>query len=82
MSNQKTGWELGTHIVESAASYATVALLGGAAWLVRRVFTNQKQIEALQTHLESRDEMRQRDRDDIQELKKDVKTLTSHLLNK
>lgn len=80
MSN--SNWSFGTNVLESAASWLTVAVLGGMAWLVRRVFTNQKQIEALEAHLKNRDELRQRDREDIQEVKAKLDTLTNHLLRK
>ena len=49
------------HGLQSAVTWIVVGLLGGIGWLVRRVFTNQKQIEALQATLEHRDEQRARD---------------------
>jgi hypothetical protein len=59
----------------SAVSWAVVAIGGGFVWLIRRVFTNQKQIELLQRDLKLREETRQRDREDLQEVKADVKEL-------
>ena len=52
----------------NAASWLVVSLLGGIVWLIRLVFTNQKQIELLQQSIK-------RDRQDVQELKADVKEL-------
>ncbi|MGB1215049.1 MAG: hypothetical protein ACPG4X_16905 [Pikeienuella sp.] len=51
--------------LQSAVSWLIVGALGGLVWLVRRVFTNQKQIEMLHTALEARDEQRNRDREEI-----------------
>lgn len=77
--------------LSSVASWLMIAVLSGGLWVVRRVFTNQQQLredkianearfDALMKHLESRDEMRLRDREDLQEVKRDVKTLTQHML--
>jgi hypothetical protein len=35
-------------VSQNAASWLVVSLLGGIVWLIRRVFTNQQQIELLQ----------------------------------
>jgi len=59
----------------SFVSWSVVAIGGGFVWLIRRVFTNQKQIELLQRDLKLREETRQRDREDLQEVKADVKEL-------
>lgn len=37
--------------VNSAMTWLVVTVLGGIAYLIRRVFTNQKQIELLQADL-------------------------------
>lgn len=55
-------------VAQSATSWLVVSLFGGIAWLVRLVFTNQKQIELLQQSIE-------RDRADVKELKADMKEL-------
>ena len=71
---------------QSLVTWAVVAIAGGAVAVVRKVFTNQAnikqnqlaneaKIEALKMHLESRDEMRSRDREDLQEVKKEVKEI-------
>ena len=62
------------------------ASVAGFIWLVRRVFTNQKQIELMQREIQMRDERRAEDREaiktaldgiktDIQDVRADVKTL-------
>lgn len=61
-------------------TWVVVTLAGGAIWLVRRVFTNQKQLEMMQTEIRQREELRQRDRDDIQEVKRDVKEINKHVM--
>ena len=49
--------------------YGIVGLVvGGIGWLIRQVFTNQKQIAVME------DAMRRRD-DDLKEIKSDVKEL-------
>lgn len=60
---------------DSLAAWIAAAVAAGFVWLVRRIFTNQKQIELMQKDLSARDEMRLRDREDILEVKRDVKDL-------
>lgn len=67
--------DIAADAASSVATWASVTVLGGLVWVVRRVFTNQKQIELLQADLKAREALRQRDREDILELKSDVKTL-------
>lgn len=55
-------------VTHSAASWFVVSLMGGVLWLIRRVFTNQQQIEMLQQSIA-------RDREDFKEVKADVKKL-------
>lgn len=67
-----------------ALTWVVVTVLGGIfagfSWIIRRVFTNQKQIEMLQVEIKARDEMRGRDRADMKEVKEDVKALNRHIL--
>lgn len=71
---------------QSAVSWIVVGTLGGIGYLVRRVFTNQKQIDALTVALERRDEQRLRDMEEFRgsvkrieetqrEMRDDIKTL-------
>jgi len=46
----------------------TLSLIGGVVWLVRKVFTNEKQIALLEAEIKRRNE-------DIKEIKADVKSL-------
>ena len=69
-------------VSESVFGWAFVGILGGLGWLVRMVFTNHKQIELLQHELRSREEMRERDRQDLQDVKTDVRELRDRLLTK
>ncbi len=64
---------------QSLAGWLVVTIGGGFLWVIRRVFTNQKQIELLQKELSSREELRKRDREDLQEVKGDVKELRSDI---
>lgn len=63
--------------IEQASSGLMVAalagLLGGVGWLIRRVFTNQKQIELTQLEIRHRDKERAEDRAVIQEIRLDQK---------
>ena len=58
--------------ITAALASATVA---GFIWLVRRVFTNQKQIEMLQREIQVRDERREDDRKILDEIKTEMKEL-------
>lgn len=59
----------------SLTTYLVVSIAGGFGWLVRRILTNQKQIELMQAEIKSRDELRGRDREDILEVKQEVKDM-------
>lgn len=58
---------------------AVTSIGGGVLWLVRRVLTNQKQIEMLQAEIRHRDEMRKADRDAVKEIKDDVKAMRAEI---
>lgn len=64
---------------QSLVGWAVVAIAGGFVWLVRRILTNQKQIELMQAEFQARDELRGRDREDILEVKQDVKDLRGEI---
>ena len=59
---------------------AVGAAAGGVWWLIRQVFTNQKQIEMMREEFRHRDQLRQEDRDDLTEVKDSVKRIESVLL--
>lgn len=57
-----------------------VSVVGAVSWLVRRVITNQKQIELLKAEIKHRDQLRDADRADIADVKKDVREIRNALL--
>ena len=63
--------EAGNALIVGAVS----TVIGGILWLVRRVLTNQRQIELLQSEIRHRDSIRQIDRAAVQEIKEDVKAM-------
>lgn len=74
--------------IDSVAAYVATGLLAMVAWLVRKVLTNEKridldraehkaQMDLILSEMKTRDDLRQRDREDLQELKRDVKDLIS-----
>lgn len=64
---------------EQASNGLLVVIVGaigsGCLWIVRLVFTNQKQIELLQQEITQRDALRSEDREALKEVKDDVKGL-------
>ena len=70
--------------VYNLVSWAIITLAGGGVWIVRRILTNQKQIEMLQHHLDEREKEHGRDREefrrDIEEVKSDVKEINKNLI--
>lgn len=63
--------EAGNALIVGAVS----AVIGGVGWTIRRVLTNQEQIELLQSEIRHRDSIRQIDRAAVQEIKEDVKAM-------
>ena len=53
---------------EKILTASITALIGGVVWLIRKVFTNEKQIAIMEAHIARRDE-------DIKEIKSDIKSL-------
>jgi hypothetical protein len=77
--------------IETAVSQFWAAIVtgvaGGLIWIVRRVFTNQKQIEAMQREFEVRDDRRKDDlatvgriEKGVDETRKDIKAIHSILI--
>jgi hypothetical protein len=69
--------------IEQASTGLLVTAITGAAsggvWLVRRIFTNQKQIEMLQKSLEDRDRQRDEDRAALADVRTDVREMRSEV---
>lgn len=51
----------------------------GFLWIVRRVLTNQRQIELLQSEISHRDKLRAEDREAVREVRDDVKALRTEI---
>lgn len=68
-----------------AATAVLTSVSGGAWWLIRRIFTNQKQIEMLQADLrqqqQHRDEQRKEDRERVNEVKAGVERIEGILMS-
>jgi L-lactate utilization protein LutB len=58
---------------------AFAAASSGGLWLVRRIFTNQKQIELLQQALAVRDQRRDEDREALAEVRQDVREMRGEI---
>jgi hypothetical protein len=70
--------------ISAAVAASAAALVAAIGWLVRTVFTNQKQIALLQENLTARDEMRVEERKeikaDIEEVKSSVRRIEDVLI--
>lgn len=75
-------WDRLEDIATSYLAWLLTGITAGTVWMVRRVFTNEKQIEMLQREIEVAAQHRcedrklmQETRDDVKEIRNDVKTL-------
>jgi len=68
------------HALTSGTSYVVVSIMGGVLWVVRRVLTNQAQIEMLQREIDHRDTLRKEDRAALTEVRDDVKEIRKVLM--
>jgi hypothetical protein len=69
-------------IEQASLGLAVAAISGGVScawWLVRRIFTNQKQIEMLQKSLEDRDKQRDEDREALADVRTDVREMRNEM---
>lgn len=65
----------------------TILAVGGAVasfilWLVRKVTTNQAEIDLLKQHLEARDELRREDREALGDVRDSVKRIESIMMER
>jgi len=71
---------------EDIIFWAMTSILGSAAvaggWLVRRVFTNQQEIEMLKADLKHREQLCNEDRDRITNIEKGVATIQEILMER
>lgn len=75
------------HLIERLDEFLVwviTALIGtiatGISWLVRRVVTNQKQIEMLQTELDRREKLRTEDRERMSRVENGVSRIENWLI--
>ena len=63
-----------------AITSTLAAVAGGVGWLIRRVLTNQKQIELLQSEIRHRDQLRSEDRDRMAGIEEGIDEIKSYLI--
>lgn len=66
--------DLAEQASQSAVGWIVAGILAGILWLVRRVITNQKQIDLMKNDQSSRDKERERDRDEYRAVLAEIKT--------
>lgn len=66
----------------SLATYVAVSAAAAVGWVVRRVLTNQKQIEMLQREIDHRDTLRNEDREAMGEVRDSVKRIENVLMTR
>lgn len=69
-------------IEQASTGLAVTGITGvasGCVWLVRRIFTNQNQIEMLQRSLEDRDRQRDEDREALADVRIDVREIRDEM---
>lgn len=66
----------------SVATYVIVSTIAATGWVIRRVLTNQKQIEMLQREIQHRDLQRTEDRALLGETRDDVKEIRRVLMDR
>lgn len=75
-----TWWDKIEGYVYGGAAALLGAIASGVWWLIRRVFTNQQQIELLTKEIAHRDQLRAEDREDMREVKAGVTRIEDVLL--
>lgn len=76
-----TFWQ---RVEDASTGLITTAIVGvgtGCMWIIRRVMTNQAQIEMLQREITHRDNLRKEDREALGEVRESVKRIESVLLS-
>lgn len=68
-----------SEIASDLTGWVVTSIAAGGVWIIRRVLTNQKQIEMLQAEIKYRDQIRVQDREDLQDIKTDVKELRNDI---
>lgn len=70
--------KIGDGLNAIVASIVAAAFAAGT-WLVRRVLTNEKQIALMEAELRSRHAQREEDRQDVKDLKSDIRYIRERL---
>jgi len=60
--------------------YIAASIVGGVGYLIRTVFTNQKKLIKLETEIAEREEAAHRGREELRELRIDVREMNANLL--
>lgn len=69
--------------VANGIAIAIITAIGsGIWWLVRRVFTNQKQLELLEAEMKRREDARREDRDRMTTIETDVRDIKRHIMDR
>lgn len=68
-------------LVNDAASWLVVSMLGIVAWLVRTILTNNKKIEMLEADLKRRESARDEDRERMAKLEAAIERVEGILLH-
>lgn len=76
-----TLWERMEAASTGLITTAVVGVASGAMWVIRRVMTNQAQIEMLQREITHRDNLRKEDREALGEVRDSVKRIETVLLS-
>ncbi len=71
-------------MIDLVASYWPAAIatgvIAGIGWLIRIVFTNQTKLAVLEAEVKEREKAAKRGREDVRELKTDIKEMNTHLM--
>lgn len=65
--------------VNAIIASVVAGIFAGGAWLVRRVLTNERQIALMEAELKSRHAQREEDRQDVKDLKSDIRYIRERL---
>lgn len=69
-------------LLENISTYLVTVIIGGVGWLIRRVITNQKQIELLQSELRNRERQREEDRERIARIERGVERIEGWMMDR
>ena len=70
-----------SHAIDNAVAWLVASVLGGVVYLIRRVFTNQKEIDMLKADLKAREKQREEDREQTAEIKRSVERIEGWIVD-